>query len=90
MDRPWTARSAAELAPLWLPGLDGLLLAPPEALDQQPMPQPSVAHGQLVLPELVHHGANNARPGEDHLGPLGLQPDDRVTLPQAQRALGGP
>ena len=51
----------------------------PETLDQQPVSQAAVAHRHPVLPEHVHDRAHDARPGEDHVGALGLEPDDRAT-----------
>ena len=47
---------------------------PPKRLDQQAVAEPAVAHDERLLPELVHDRPNDAGPGQDHFGALGLQP----------------
>src|SRR3954453_9845678 len=51
-----------------------------EAIEEQPVAQTAVAHGQRVAPEQAQHGANDAGAGQDHLGAVGLQPDDLPSL----------
>src|SRR4051812_35314776 len=52
----------------------------PEALEQQAVPQPAVAHRQRLLAELLQHRADDARAGEDDLGALRLEADDLAPL----------
>ena len=51
-----------------------------ESLDEQAVAQAPVAHGDGVGAELRHHRPHDAGAREDHLGPLGLQPDDPAAL----------
>jgi len=41
--------------------------------------QAPVAHRQRLLSQLIHDRPDDAGPGEDDLGALGLQPDDPAT-----------
>jgi hypothetical protein len=44
----------------------------PETLGEEAMPEAAVADGERLAAEFVHHRADNACAGEDHLGPFGL------------------
>ena len=55
-----------------------------EPVGDQPVAEAAVAHDERVAPELRQHRAHDAGAREDHLGAVGLEPDDRAPL------LGGP
>src|SRR3954453_4164964 len=50
-----------------------------EALEEHPVTEPPVAHGQRILTEALHDGPDDAGAGQDHLGPLRLDADDGAT-----------
>src|SRR5262249_19087452 len=52
----------------------------PESLEEHSVAEAAIAHRDLVAAQLVEHDADDARAGEDHLGPLRLQPDDVAPL----------
>ena len=56
-----------------------------EPVDQQAVAQAAVADRQRRLPQLVHDRADDAGPGEDHLGPLGLQARRSAVAPRRER-----
>ena len=49
----------------------------PEALDQQAVAEAAIAHGERLLAQLLHHRPDDAGAGEDDVGSLRLEPDDR-------------
>ena len=51
-----------------------------EPVGDQPVPEAAVAHEERVAAELRQHRAHDAGAREDHLGAVGLQPDDRAPL----------
>src|SRR5262245_8264467 len=48
------------------------------------MTQPAIAHGQRLMPEFVHHHADDACTGKDDLCPLGLEPGDGTPVVSGQ------
>ena len=51
------------------------------------MAQPTVTDGEDVAAQMVHHGAHDARSGQDHLGAVGLEADDRAAAVGIGRAV---
>ena len=51
------------------------------------MSQAAVADRHRVLAQLLHDGAHDARAGQDHVGPLGLESDDRATAVSVARSV---
>ena len=56
-------------------------------MDQQPVTQSPVADRQRPLAQLVHDRPDDAGAGEDDVGALGLQADDRAARLGVARAV---
>jgi hypothetical protein len=58
-----------------------------EPLDEKAMTEAAVADYQRALSELFHHCSDDARTGQNDIGALGPQSDDRTALPRVARSI---
>src|SRR5207248_4316051 len=63
----------------------GAVKSSPEAIEEETVPQAAVTDGRGIAAELRDQGADDASPGEDHLGALGLKAHDLAALVGARR-----